>query len=182
MFKANFVPKDSAEEDLGASFVVYKDGKEIVSLTAGWCDPEKVCSFTRRLRPFATAPTQPSTISSILQTKPYTEDTLQIIHSAGKTVMAMNMAHIISQGLVDYDQKIAHYWPEFAQGGKQDVLVKDLLMHCGGVQSLNPELVPNNEEMHDLDKLAAKIAKQPHNNGGKLTKSYHAITRGWYRG
>jgi CubicO group peptidase (beta-lactamase class C family) len=65
------------------------------------------------------------------QTKPYTEDTLQIIHSAGKTVMAMNFAHIVSQGLVDYDAPISKYWPEFAQGGKQDVLVKDLLMHSG---------------------------------------------------
>jgi hypothetical protein len=50
----------------------------------------------------------------------------------------------------------------------------------GAVQHLDIENVPTKEEMHDLDKLAEKIAKQEHNNGGKLGKSYHAITRGWY--
>lgn len=52
-------------------------------------------------------------------------------------------------------------------------------MHCGGVQHLDPENVPTAEEMHDLDAMAAKFARQAHNNGGTLTKSYHAITRGW---
>jgi hypothetical protein len=42
VFKANFAPKEDGSEDLGASFVVYKDGKEIVALTGGWQDAEKV--------------------------------------------------------------------------------------------------------------------------------------------
>lgn len=134
-FLNNFKPTPTGEEDLGASFVVYKDGKEIISLTGGWADAEK--------------------------TKPYTEDTIQIIHSAGKTVMAIkwvsfraggcplfnvdgwahlvrahSIAHMVSQGLLDYDKPISHYWPEFAQGGKENVLVK-----VGGIRSPSRGLI-----------------------------------------
>ncbi|KAI9006851.1 beta-lactamase/transpeptidase-like protein [Hyaloraphidium curvatum] len=154
VFVKHFEPHPNDEQELGSSFVVFVDGKEVVSLTAGWCDEEK--------------------------TKPYTEDTIQVIHSAGKTIMAITIAHLVSRGLLDYDKPVAHYWPEFAQGGKEGVLVRDLLMHSGGVEHLDLENVPTKEELHDLDKLAAKVARQKHNNDGKLVKSYHAITRGWY--
>lgn len=32
----------------------------------------------------------------------------------------------------------------------------------------------------NLDQLAALIAKQPHNHGGKTTRAYHAATRDWF--
>ena len=34
-----------------------------------------------------------------------------------------------SRGLIDYDAKVADYWPEFAQAGKAAVTVRQLLGH-----------------------------------------------------
>ena len=38
-----------------------------------------------------------------------------------------------SRGLIDYDDKVADYWPEFAQAGKADVTVRQLLSHQAGL-------------------------------------------------
>ncbi len=45
----------------------------------------------------------------------------------GVTAIAFNMA--VDRGLIDIDKPVAHYWPEFAQAGKQDILVRWLLDH-----------------------------------------------------
>lgn len=114
------------------------------------------------------------------KTKPYTADTLNIVHSSGKFVMGLATLQAISEGLFDFDTKIASIWPEFAAGGKENVTVKDLLEHQGGVTWVEGEHIPLAEELSDLDALAKRVAGQPHNFGGKTTKAYHAITRGWY--
>ena len=30
---------------------------------------------------------------------------------------------------MDYNKPVAHYWPEFGQNGKEDILVKHLVSH-----------------------------------------------------
>lgn len=50
----------------------------------------------------------------------------------------------------------------------------------GGVAWLEDDYKPSIEDLRNLDRLANKIAGNPHNYGGKLTKTYHAITRGWF--
>ena len=30
---------------------------------------------------------------------------------------------------MDYNKPVAHYWPEFGQNGKQEILVKHLVSH-----------------------------------------------------
>ena len=39
------------------------------------------------------------------------------------------MAILVDRGHLDYDEKVSHYWPEFAQNGKENVTVKMLLNH-----------------------------------------------------
>jgi len=57
-----------------------------------------------------------------------------------------------------------------------------LFLFQGGVAWLDPEYQPPAELTltENLPLLARHIAGQPHNNGGKTTRAYHAITRGWY--
>ena len=38
----------------------------------------------------------------------------------------MAVAHAHSRGLFDYDDSVAHYWPEFAQNGKGRITIR----HC----------------------------------------------------
>ena len=49
-------------------------------------------------------------------------DTLVNIFSSGKSMEAIALASLHGRGLLDYDKRIADYWPEFALNGKQDLL------------------------------------------------------------
>ena len=50
------------------------------------------------------------------------------------------MALLVERGLVQYEEKVSTYWPEFAQGGKDEITVGDVMRHSGGVPwFLNPD-------------------------------------------
>lgn len=143
-------------EELGASFAAFHRGECVVCLFGGFADQQK--------------------------TKKFDKDTLTVIFSSGKVIESIVTTKSISDGFLSWDQKIASVWPDFAQGNKENVTVKDLLEHQGGVAGFDKGFNPTLEEARDLDKLAKKIAGQPHIYGGKVVKSYHAITRGLYTG
>ena len=47
--------------------------------------------------------------------------------SAGMAALCMLM--LIDRGLLDYENTVAFYWPEFAQNGKKNISVRMLLNH-----------------------------------------------------
>jgi CubicO group peptidase (beta-lactamase class C family) len=49
---------------------------------------------------------------------PWEEDTLVLVFSTTKGVSALAVALAQSRGLIDYDETVAAYWPEFAHNGK----------------------------------------------------------------
>jgi CubicO group peptidase (beta-lactamase class C family) len=55
--------------------------------------------------------------------KPYNGDTMQNIFSSGKNIETVVMALLVERGLVDYDEKVATYWPEYARGGKGGITI-----------------------------------------------------------
>jgi len=42
----------------------------------------------------------------------------------------------VEKGTLSYDDKISKYWPEFIKNGKEDIQVKDVLRHEGGIPRL----------------------------------------------
>ncbi|KXS22520.1 beta-lactamase/transpeptidase-like protein [Gonapodya prolifera JEL478] len=148
-------------EDLGSQFVVYYRGVPVIDLACGWTSPSRDA--------------------------PFTADKLCVVHSTGKAVMSCLVGQTLSMekervggARAGWNTKIAEVWPEFAQGGKENVTVKELLEHRAGVAWVDRAHRPSVEETNDLDKLATKIASQPHNFGGRNKRAYHAVTRGWY--
>ena len=53
--------------------------------------------------------------------------------SSGKSIAAIVTALMVDRGLLDYDEKVSTYWPEFAQNGKEDVKICDVLRHESGL-------------------------------------------------
>ena len=48
--------------------------------------------------------------------------------------VASTLLHILAdRGLVDYDDRVADYWPEFAQAGKAAITVRQVLSHQSGL-------------------------------------------------
>ncbi len=72
------------------------------------------------------------------QTIPMTEDTVFDLASLTKpTATATSIMLLIQRGKLKLTDKIADHIPEFAQNGKQDITVEQLLLHRGG-------LIPDN--------------------------------------
>jgi CubicO group peptidase (beta-lactamase class C family) len=108
----------------------------------------------------------------------YAPDTMVVVHSATKGMAAMALALACSRGLLDYDQRVAHYWPEFAQAGKERLTVRQLLAHQAGLFAFDEAV--DRDAVADLDRLAGIMARQrPEWEPGER-QAYHAITLGFY--
>ena len=112
--------------------------------------------------------------------EPWEEDTMVLVHSATKGLAAMTLALAHSRGWLDYEERVAAYWPEFAQQGKERVTVRQLLAHQAGLYALD---VPVDRALvADLDRLAAVLARQKPAWEPGTRQGYHAITSGLYEG
>jgi hypothetical protein len=83
---------------------------------------------------------------------PYQPHHVNLIMSNGKILESMGMALLVDRGLVKLDAPVASYWPEFAQAGKQNITIQDILAHRSGSAGVF-ERPPTLDMFHDIDKL-----------------------------
>lgn len=114
-------------------------------------------------------------------TELWAQDTLSICYSTGKGVLA-TLAHIlVSQGMLDYDQPIADYWPEFAQNGKDKMTLRHVLSHQSGLFDIR-NIISKAAEMADWQHMLKVMENaQPRFNIGQ-ENAYQALTFGWLVG
>lgn len=147
-FAENFVRR----HELGAACCVYHRGEKVVDLWGG-------------VRNEATG-------------DPWEEDTMVIVHSTTKGLAAMTLALAHSRGWLDYDAPVCKYWPEFAQNGKENITVRQLLAHQAGLFAFDERVDRN--VVADLDRLAGVMARQKPEWEPGTRQAYHAITLGFY--
>jgi CubicO group peptidase (beta-lactamase class C family) len=107
-------------------------------------------------------------------------DTMVVVHSATKGLAAMTLAIAHSRGWLDYDERVATYWPEFAQNGKNDITVRQLLAHQAGLFAFDEPV--DRSVVADLDRLATVMARQKPAWEPGTRQAYHALTLGFYEG
>src|SRR5262252_1540022 len=112
--------------------------------------------------------------------EPWEEDTMVVVHSATKGLAAMTLAIAHSRGWLDYEEKVAAYWPEFAQQGKEKITVRQLLAHQAGLFAID-EFVDRGI-VSDLDRLAVILARQKPAWEPGTRQAYHALSLGFYEG
>ena len=138
--------------ELGAACTAYHRGEKVVDLWGG--------------------------IRHAKSESPWEEDTLVLVYSTSKGLAAMTLALAHTRGLIDYDERIAAYWPEFAQNGKEEITVRQLLGHEAGLPALDERLSSRNLGDHDeVDRILA--AQAPAWRPG-TRHGYHALSIGWY--
>src|ERR1700743_1389289 len=71
--------------------------------------------------------------------RPYGEDTIAVLMSCTKGVVAAAVHMLADRGLVDYDQPLAAYWPESGQAGKEAITVRQVLSHTAGLMGYDAE-------------------------------------------
>ena len=67
----------------------------------------------------------------------YTGDTLTNVFSSTKSITAIAMAALVDLGLMNYSDKICQHWPEFAENGKGDLVIADLMRHEAGLANFD---------------------------------------------
>jgi CubicO group peptidase (beta-lactamase class C family) len=108
------------------------------------------------------------------------QDTMVVVHSATKGLAAMTLALAHSRGWLDYDERVAAYWPEFAQQGKEKITVRQLLAHQAGLFAFDEPV--DRSVVADLDRLAIVLARQKPAWEPGTRQAYHALTLGFYEG
>jgi CubicO group peptidase (beta-lactamase class C family) len=109
---------------------------------------------------------------------PWEPDTMVILYSATKGLAAMTLALAHSRGWLDYEERVARYWPEFAAEGKERITVRQLLAHQAGLFALDEPL--GRGLVSDLDRLAVVLARQKPAWEPGARQAYHGITLGFY--
>jgi CubicO group peptidase (beta-lactamase class C family) len=112
--------------------------------------------------------------------EPWERDTMVVVHSATKGLAAMTLAIAHSRGWLDYEERVARYWPEFAQQGKEKITVRQLLAHQAGLFAFDEPV--DRSVVADLDRLAVVLARQKPAWEPGTRQAYHALTLGFYEG
>ena len=152
--RAAFEDNFARRHELGGACCVYHHGKKVVDLWGG-------------VRNGATG-------------EPWEADTMVVVHSATKGLAAMTLAIAHSRGWLDYDERVATYWPAFAQAGKGSITVRQLLAHQAGLFAFDEPV--DRDAIADLDRLADVMARHEPAWPPGERQAYHGLTLGFYEG
>ena len=83
----------AAGDDIGASFAVSLDGEMVVDLWGGTLDAEG--------------------------TQAWQQDTIVNVYSTTKPMSFLCALVLASRGLLDFDENVAHYWPNLPKTAKK---------------------------------------------------------------
>jgi CubicO group peptidase (beta-lactamase class C family) len=150
--RAAFAENFERRNELGAACCIYYRGEKIVDLWGG--------------------------IRNKATNEPWEEDTMALVFSTTKGLAGLAMALAHSRGLFDYEERVSIYWPEFAQQGKGQITVRQLLAHQAGLFALDER--PTMSLVADPDRLAVVLARQKPAWEPGTRQAYHAITLGFY--
>jgi CubicO group peptidase (beta-lactamase class C family) len=135
----------------GAQLCVYRRGERVVDLWAGYDQANH---------------------------RPYGEDTITVLMSCTKGVVASGVHILADRGLVDFDAPMARYWPGFGQAGKADITVRQILSHTGGLMNFDPDRQMGPAEFFDFQLAARELETMAPLWPPGRAVMYHFITFG----
>ena len=149
-----FVANFTAGKELGARFSAAIEGEVVVDLMAGVADRASGA--------------------------PFGPDTLAPIFSTSKAITALMIARLVSHGRLDYGQRVAEVWPEFAAAGKQDITVEQCLSHQDGLAAFTQPMDP--ALWFDWAAITARIAAMAPLWPPGTASGYHPVIYGYVAG
>ena len=144
LFDENF----SRYDELGAAVSVWRHGKSILELHGGFRDAERE--------------------------QPWTADTVVLFWSATKGLGSACLLHALQERGIGLDRRVAEFWPEFAQAGKNEITFTQLLSHRAGLSALD-----ETGDVLDYSAVIAALEKQKPLWPPGTTHGYHARTFGF---
>ncbi|TVR23587.1 MAG: class A beta-lactamase-related serine hydrolase [Ilumatobacter sp.] len=147
-----FVRNFTERREIGAACAVYVGGRKVVDLWGG--------------------------VRDVTSGEPWQRDTMVLVFSTTKGMAASAMAVAHSGGLFQLDDPVAKHWPEFAQNGKAEVTIRQLLSHQAGLCAPDVQLTP--QLLADADVLGDLLARQKVRWDPGERHGYHYLTLGLY--
>lgn len=116
--------------EVGASVAIWQGQEEMLCLSQGWRDAQR----------------------SI----PWDNETLVLIWSATKGLASASVLHALDSSGLNLDMRVAGFWPEFAQNGKETLTIGEVLSHRAGLGALDDQ----NLSILDHESVIQAIEKQ----------------------
>ena len=141
----------------------YELGLDIGSSLALTCEGELVVDIWAGTR-------------NIARTLPWERDTIVNVFSSTKNATSLCAYVLADRGKLDFFAPVCKYWPEFAQKGKENILVSHVMSHSSGLAGWNDPV--NAEDLHHPDKIAALFEQQEPWWEPGTAVGYHALSVG----
>jgi CubicO group peptidase (beta-lactamase class C family) len=134
--------------ELGAAVSIWQGGNPVIDLYGGSCDAR--------------------------HEKPWKSDTLVLVWSATKGIGSTCVLHVLQEHRINIDTRVAEFWPEFAQAGKERVTLAQLLSHQAGLCALDARV-----DILDYDAVIRALEVQEPLWPPGTAHGYHARTFGF---
>ncbi|KAH8727782.1 beta-lactamase/transpeptidase-like protein [Phaeosphaeriaceae sp. PMI808] len=141
----------SKGRDLGASICININGETVVDIWGGFADSER--------------------------TKPWEENTIANVWSTTKNVASLATLILIDRGILDPEEKVSKYWPEFSVNGKENVQVKHFLSHTSGLSGWAEPVTM--DDILDVAKATKLLEQQAPLWTPGTQSGYHGLTMGF---
>lgn len=107
LFDENF----ARHGELGAAVSIWQDGRSVLERHSGFRDAGRE--------------------------QPWTSETLVLFWSATKGLSSACLLHVLQENSIELGQRVAEFWPEFAQSGKDRITLAQLLSHQAGLAAID---------------------------------------------
>ncbi len=143
-----------ADQDGGAAVCVYHRGRCVADLWGGTTDAAGA---------------------------PWRRETMAPSFSTTKGVAATLLHVLVDRGLLDYDDRVARFWPEFAQSGKAAITVRQVLCHQSGLYHIR-QMIDGASRMLDWAFMIRAIERAAPVHAPGARTGYHGLTFGFLVG
>jgi CubicO group peptidase (beta-lactamase class C family) len=137
--------------EVGAAFSVFQDDRPLVDLWAGETG-------------------QPDGA-------PWQRDTLQLIYSGSKGLVAICILILVERGQIDLETSVSRYWPAF---GKPEILVRNVVSHTARLPGFRDAVAW--QELLDNRHMARRLEDEAPFEDSRCVLTYHPLTYGWLCG
>ncbi len=144
LFEENF----ARYGELGAAVSIWQNGRSLLELQGGYRDAGREL--------------------------PWTSETIVLFWSATKGLGSACLLHVLQEHDIGLERRVAEFWPEFAQAGKDEIRLGQLLSHQAGLAALDTVV-----EITDHAAVVRALEKQKPLWAPGTAHGYHARTFGF---
>lgn len=141
------------QEEIGASFAIYKEGKPLIDLWGGLKNKND---------------------------KKWEENTIVNVFSATKGIYEIIVSILIDQNTLDLEKPVSYYWHAFKQSNKREIKLKHILSHQSGLYRFKEKITQ--QDLLDWNKVIAILENQEPDHACGEKTYYHAKTHGFLIG